>query len=101
MGKNFETKRRILRLLSVNKKTLTEMSAELKLAPSTISQHIKELLFMGEIEHISNGYAKKWKYYRKASKPVFDIRERSAQPSMIELPRANEQFSYNRQITTL
>lgn len=63
MSKTFETKRKILRILSANRSTLTEISKQLELAPSTIDKHIKELEADGAIELVDNPYIKKWKYY--------------------------------------
>ncbi len=64
MSKTGTTKNRILRLIGSGKKTLSEISAELRLAPSTVSQHLKELRIVGAIEEIENEHVKKWKYYR-------------------------------------
>lgn len=67
MGKCNETKTVILGLLEKRPKTLTELSRELGLAPSTISQHLKELVWMGAAKRIENEHVKKWKYYQKVS----------------------------------
>jgi DNA-binding transcriptional ArsR family regulator len=50
MGKNGETKLKIITILKSGKKTPAQLTAELGLAPSTISQHIKELERMGLID---------------------------------------------------
>ena len=50
MGKTFDTKRKILGMLRSGPKTPSEIWRELSLAPSTVSQHLKELRDMGEIE---------------------------------------------------
>ena len=70
MGKIWETKKEILKLLSDRAKTLTDISRELELAPSTVSQHLQELRTVGAIEMVDNPYVKKWKYYRIASRVV-------------------------------
>lgn len=63
MSESYETKRAILGLISTKPKTLTDISRELDLAPSTISQHLMELRNSGVIEQVVNPYVKKWKYY--------------------------------------
>jgi DNA-binding transcriptional ArsR family regulator len=67
MKKRYETKKATLELLSVRSKTLTELSRELGLAPSTVSQHLKELVAMGAVVRVENEHVKKWKYYQKVS----------------------------------
>ncbi|HUB92771.1 MAG TPA: winged helix-turn-helix domain-containing protein [Candidatus Saccharimonadales bacterium] len=64
MSKTWDTKRRIIKLLLKGNMTLTEISAELGLAPSTVSKHIEELNRIGAISLVDNPYIKKWKYYR-------------------------------------
>lgn len=59
------TKTEILVLLTGSHKTLTTLSAETGLVPSTISQHLKELLMMGAIRTVENTHIKKWKYYER------------------------------------
>lgn len=66
MTKTWDTKGRILELLGKKRMTLTELSETLGLAPSTVSQHIKELLSMGAIRQVDNPYVVKWKYYERA-----------------------------------
>lgn len=61
MSKSWETKKKILELLSVKSKTLTDISRLLNLAPSTVSQHLQELEAMGAIYKAD--YSRKWKYY--------------------------------------
>lgn len=63
MRRIMETKRKILKLLSGRSKTLTEISRELELAPSTVSQHLAELKLKGAILHVENTHVRKWKYY--------------------------------------
>jgi DNA-binding transcriptional ArsR family regulator len=67
MGKIWETKKEILKLLTTRAKTLTDISRALGLRPSTVSQHLKELKTVGAIEQVDNPYVKKWKYYKVAS----------------------------------
>lgn len=71
MTKTWETKKRILDLLLKGNKTLSEISKLLNLAPSTVSQHIDELLALGAIEQVDNPFIKKWKYYK--ANPSFNI----------------------------
>ncbi len=71
MVKNMKTKKAILNILSVKPKTLTDISKELELAPSTISQHLVELKTKGAIRQVDNPYVKKWKYY--TSSPAVGI----------------------------
>lgn len=72
MSKTWETKRRILQLLSGKSKTLSILSQELDLAPSTVSEHIEQLETMGAVRKVDNPFIKKWKYYEK--NPEFDQR---------------------------
>lgn len=62
MGKTGDTKKQILEMLETRNETLTEMSNKLGLAPSTVSQHIKELVDSGQIRQAGDR-ARKWKYY--------------------------------------
>jgi len=66
MGRTLQTKKAILRILSARPKTLTDISHELALAPSTISQHLVELRWIGAIEQVENAHIRKWKYYKLA-----------------------------------
>ncbi len=79
MGKIWDTKGKILQKLSTKRMTLTELSKELNLAPSTVNQHIKELLNVNAIRQVDNPFILKWKYYEV--NPDF----RSA--SMVHTPR--------------
>lgn len=63
MTKTWDTKKKILDLLSKKRMTLTDISKELNLAPSTVNQHIKELLSADAITQVDNPYVVKWKYY--------------------------------------
>ena len=65
MSKTWDTKKKILELLEKKKLTLTDISKSLDLAPSTVNQHIKELLAMGAIHQVYNPFILKWKYYEK------------------------------------
>lgn len=64
MSKTWDTKQRILELLKSHKMTLTEISKRLDLAPSTVNQHIRELLEMDAIRQVPNEFVTKWKYYQ-------------------------------------
>ncbi len=63
MSKTWDTKNKIIDLLSKKKMNLTELSKELDLAPSTVSQHINELLNAGAIQQVYNPFIIKLKYY--------------------------------------
>ena len=63
MSRIWDTKKRILDMLSSRKMTLTELSDRLGLAPSTINQHLRELLDAGAIRQVNNPFILKWKYY--------------------------------------
>lgn len=71
MSKTWETKRRILQLLSGKSKTLEILSQELDLAPSTVSEHIEQLRNIGAVRKVDNPFIKKWKYYER--NPDFDL----------------------------
>ncbi len=64
MSRTGETKSNILKLLGQKNRTLSEISSDLGLAPSTISQHLQELEISGAIEEVENEHIRKWKYYR-------------------------------------
>lgn len=63
MSKTWDTKKKIIKLLSKNHMTVTEISSTLNLAPSTVSKHVEELNRIGAIRLIENEHIKKWKYY--------------------------------------
>ncbi len=63
MSRTWETKARILESLKKKSRTLTDLSQELGLAPSTVSQHLHELLESGRIVESNLSTSKKWKYY--------------------------------------
>ena len=71
MSKLGETKMKILGSLKHKSKTLTDLSEELNLAPSTVSQHIQELLDLGAIQEQGGDIQRKWKYYEV--NPAFDL----------------------------
>ncbi len=58
-------------MLSKKQHTLTEISHELGLSPSTVKQHIDELQAMGAIQPVYNEFIKRWKYY--TATPNFEI----------------------------
>lgn len=70
MSKIGYTKSRIIDLISKGNRTLTDISATLKLHPATVSQHLQELREMGAITAVKNDHIKKWKYYQL--NPEFD-----------------------------
>ena len=53
-GKNRDTKSKILKSLGSKNKTLTDLSRELDLVPSTVSKHLQDLVSMGAIEQVYN-----------------------------------------------
>lgn len=61
-----DTRVRILKILDERQHTLTDLSEELGLAPSTIKEHLDTLVAAGLIQQIDKGM--KWKYYRLTSK---------------------------------
>ncbi len=64
MTKTGKTKSEIIKLIGSGKKTMSELSAKLGLAPSTVSQHLQELKDNGVISEVDNPHIKKWKYYK-------------------------------------
>ncbi len=63
MSKTGSTKNKILNLMLTGNKTLSDISATLDLAPSTVSQHLQELKAMGAIKEVHNDHVRKWRYY--------------------------------------
>ncbi|HDN83348.1 MAG TPA: ArsR family transcriptional regulator [Candidatus Altiarchaeales archaeon] len=62
-----ETRIKILKLLDEKfQLTLTDLSKELGLAPSTVKEHLEKLMEAGLVKQIDKGM--KWKYYRLTSK---------------------------------
>ncbi|MBD3260843.1 MAG: ArsR family transcriptional regulator [Candidatus Altiarchaeales archaeon] len=61
-----DTRIEMLKILSERKKTLTDLSEETGLSPSTVKEHIDRLVEAGLIEHLDRGT--KWKYYVLTSK---------------------------------
>ncbi len=70
MRRNNTTKNKILEIINSHEQTLTDISKKLNLAPSTVSQHLKELKEIGAIQESDNWNMKKWKYYKL--NPEFD-----------------------------
>ena len=71
MGKTWETKLKILKMISKEKRTPMSLSKELGLAPSTITEHMASLERIGAVQRVDNPYVKKWKYY--IANPNFDM----------------------------
>ncbi len=63
LTRNWETKDKILKLLNEKPMTLTDIAKRLDLAPSTVSQHIGELLDIGAIKQTADQFSRKWIYY--------------------------------------
>jgi DNA-binding transcriptional ArsR family regulator len=72
VSKTWQTKKKILKLISKGARTPGEISDKLGLAPSTVSEHIDELERMGAVKQRDNPFIKKWKYYEP--NPNFDFR---------------------------
>ncbi|HUB92586.1 MAG TPA: ArsR family transcriptional regulator [Candidatus Saccharimonadales bacterium] len=64
MTRNGSTKGKIIKMIAQKQKTLSDISRELDLAPSTVSQHLQELREMGAVSEVENEHIKKWKYYK-------------------------------------
>ena len=58
-----ETKTQILGRLGGRKRTVTQLSEELGLAKSTVSQHMAELQRMGKVRESDNSWFRKTKYF--------------------------------------
>ncbi len=63
MGKTWDMKRRILKLMESGRKTPSEISAALSIAPSTVTQHLKDLERMGAVRESNDEFVKKWRYF--------------------------------------
>jgi DNA-binding MarR family transcriptional regulator len=63
MGKNFETKRTILKSLIDHRRTLTDISNQMGLSPSTVKQHLQELSRMGLVRFVDDAHLHHYKYY--------------------------------------
>ncbi len=59
-----KTKKEIIGLLSKRQQTLTDLSKELDLSPSTVKQHLEELEAAGAILPVENEFIRRWKYYK-------------------------------------
>ena len=68
MGKTGDTKKKIIEILRNGNKTLTDISNELDLAPSTVSQHLHELEISGTIKPVDADRPRKWKYYELSNR---------------------------------
>ncbi len=64
MSRTFETKNKIINLLKGGARKPSEISAQLSLSPSTVSQHLKELKEVGKLEEYQDEHFKNIKYYR-------------------------------------
>ncbi len=62
MSKTGNTKSTIIDILGKKNETLTDLSRKLNLAPSTVSQHLQELMDSGDIRLVEDR-PRKWKYY--------------------------------------
>jgi DNA-binding transcriptional ArsR family regulator len=57
---------KILKILDERQHTLTDLSEELEMAPSTIKEHLETLVAAGLIKQVDKGM--KWKYYKLTMK---------------------------------
>jgi DNA-binding transcriptional ArsR family regulator len=73
MGKTMETKEQILERLKGGRRTVTELSGELGLAKSTVSQHLDELEKMGAVKGEINPHFRRIKYFEV--NPTFSAEE--------------------------
>jgi DNA-binding transcriptional ArsR family regulator len=80
MSKNWKTKEQIILLLKERRMTLTDISSRLGLAPSTVSQHMKELAALGAIREADEQFSRKWRYYEAVA--GFSI-ERTGHPTLV------------------
>jgi DNA-binding transcriptional ArsR family regulator len=87
MGKLGDTKKDILGLLETKNSTLTDIVNKLDLAPSTVSQHLKELTESGQIRLVQDK-PRKWKYYEINRGPVTSPYERGYVMQRIVIPIA-------------
>ncbi len=62
MSRTGDTKKRILEMIEERNVTLTDISNKLGLAPSTVNQHLQELMDSGSIRLVEDR-PRKWKYY--------------------------------------
>lgn len=85
MSKTGETKKKILKIISKKAKTPGEISKELDLAASTVTEHLGELERMGAVAPVDNPFIKKWKYYR--ANPNFNIQGVSELRRPISMPQ--------------
>ncbi len=65
MSKTFESKKKILDLLTHGARTPTDISRQIGLSPSTVSQHLKELKETGRIEEFQDEHFRNIRYYRR------------------------------------
>ncbi len=90
VSKTWKTKRKILSIISREAKTPSEISNELNLAPSTVSEHMEELERMGAIKQVDNPFIKKWKYYKV--NPDFDSKHIGGTRLPVGVPQAAAVF---------
>ena len=91
MTKTWETKKKILRLISKKPQTAMEISRELGLAPSTVSEHIGALEEVGAIRQKENPFVRKWKYYEIRN--GFDINRMESGPVINTVPKIAVTFA--------
>ncbi len=64
MSRTWDTKRKILDLVSEKQMNVSEISSALGLSVSTASQHLADLKRIGAVSEVDNPFIKKWKYYK-------------------------------------
>jgi predicted ArsR family transcriptional regulator len=83
MGKTFETKTAILTSLETHKRTLTDISKQLSLSPSTVKQHLEELRMMGMVQFVEGTHLHRFKYYEAVPGARFQNNREQAQAAMV------------------
>ena len=87
MSRAGDTKKQIIDILQEKNGTLTDISEKLDLAPSTVSQHLKELVESGKIRQ-ADDRPRKWKYYEINRGPAASPYDSGFQVKRIVMPIA-------------
>lgn len=83
MSKAMETKEKIINHLKTGKKTVAELSGELNLVKSTVSQHLSELERIGAVHGYEDPHFRRNKYFEL--NPQFDINKIKERPIRVFL----------------
>lgn len=84
MSRTGDTKQQILDIIERKNATLSDITGKLHLAPSTVSQHLKELVESGKIR-LADDKPRKWKYYA-INRPNASPYDRGFQMKSIVIP---------------